>query len=419
MEGIFFGEVFYKKIDMSFNKFSFYKIFLLCGATFLMVATSCVQVKKATLYDGVEVIAPAPKPTDILSVVESDIYSDDATDVWGLEKDVCQDASITNTVVHSGSEALKVTWNRNAEGCKFAGIGIGWDSYAGKDLSEIMDYAAIQMYVRSQEGKSFGLAIVLTLIDYSGGMGFAYTSNKYFERTTIDEEWQKVLVPLSSFDIEIENLDPTNIKQLQLELQQSGSIYLDDISLVFYEPEPQKPWMVEEVLPNPTAMPIQILADAFINNNAWGLISDPCQTIELSDKEHSEGQKSLHLKWDNSAGDCKLTAFGASWNKWRPVDVTAIRATAAFQFDIKSTSESTDQIALKIGFEDYDRAKVFVSLDSKYVAGGKYSTDWKKVTVPLSAIPDGVDFTRIKQLYVELEKSGEVYIDNLRLVKLP
>jgi hypothetical protein len=403
---------------MSYNKLSSYKILLLCCGTFSLLTSACVQVKKATLYDGVEVVAPPVKPTDISLLVEPEIYSDDATDVWGLEKNVCQDASTTNTFVHSGSEALQITWNRDAEGCKWSGIGIGWDAYAGKDLSEVMDYVAVQMYVRTQKGKSFGLPIVLTLEDYSGGMGFSYTGNKYFERTTLDEQWQKVVVPLNSFEIEKENLDPTNIKQLQIELQQSGSIYLDDISLVFYEPEPQKPWLEEEILPNPTAMPIQILADAFINNNAWGLISDDCQTIELSDKEHSEGQKSLHVKWDNNAGECNLTAFGASWNKWHPVDMTNILSTTAFQFDIKTASGSVDQLPLKIGFEDYERAKVFVELESKFVAGGKYVNSWKKVTVPLSALPASVDFTRIKQLYIELEKSGEVYIDNLRLVKL-
>ena len=127
-----------------------------------------------------------------------------------------------------------MSWNRDVKGCKFAGIGIGWDGYAGKDLSEIMDYVAIQMYVRTQKGKSFGLPFVLTLEDYSGGMGFCYTSNKYFERTAIDEEWQKVIVPLADFDTEKENLDPSNIKQLQIELQQSGSVYLDDIKLIFY-----------------------------------------------------------------------------------------------------------------------------------------------------------------------------------------
>ncbi len=402
---------------MLFNKVSLYKISILAiSACFLLPA--CVQMKTASLYDGIEQEIKSPKPTDISLIVEPIIYNEDASDVWGLEKDVCQDASISTTIAYSGKESIKLSWNRNAKGCKFAGIGIGWDSYAGKDLSEIIDYVAIQMYVRSQEGKSFGLPFVLTLEDYSGGMGFSYTGNKYFERTTIDEEWQKVVVPLSSFEMEKENLNPSNIKQLQIELQQSGSVYIDDIRLVFYEPEPQEPWLEEEVLPNPLAMPIQLLDDAFINNNAWGLITDDCQIIKLSDREQSEGQKSLYVKWNNQDQSCKLTAFGLSWNKWHPVNVTSIRQKAAFQFDIKSVSGKTSQLPIKIGFEDYDRAQAFVDLQSQFVTGGQYTSKWKKVTVPLAAIPDGIDFTRIKHLHFKLEEAGEVYIDNIRLVQL-
>lgn len=392
-----------------------YSLSILAFAVILLFA-GCVQFKTMTLYDGEEPAERIPKPERISLVVEPLIYDEDATDVWGLEKDVCQDASLSD-IAHSGKESLKVSWNRNAPGCKFAGIGIGWDAWAGKDLTAIMDHAAIQMYVRTQEGKAYGLPIVLTLIDYSQGMGFAYTNNKYFERSAIDEEWQKVVVPLNSFDIETENLDPSNIQQLQLELQQSGSFYLDDISLVFYEEMKLEPWMQEEVLPNPLAMPKQILDDAFINNNAWGLISDDCQKIELTEQESSEGSKSLYVRWDATSGDCSLTAFGVSWNKWNPVDLTKARETAAFEFDLKMAKGSQAKLPLKIGFEDYERAKTFVSLQSDFVEGGSYTTSWKKVKVPVSAIPNNIDYARIKQLYFQLEGRGEVYIDNLRLVK--
>lgn len=390
------------------------KKYTLLPFVLLFVFSGCVKFKKVALYDGIEPTIQEPIPTNISLIVEPRIYDEDATDVWGLEKDVCQEGSISD-VAYSGKESIKISWNRDAKGCDFAGIGIGWDNWAGKDLSQIMDKVAIQMYVRTQEGRAFGLPMVLTLIDYSDGMGFSYTTNKYFERSAIDEKWQKVVVPLSSFETEKENLDPSNIKQLQIELQQSGSVYLDDISLVFYEEQPQTPWMVEEKLPDAIATPRQIFDDEFVNNNVWGLISDGCQSFKLSSQESSEGSKSLHLKWDG-ANDCKLTSFGASWNKWNPVDLTPIYETAAFQFDLKMASGSSSSIPLYIGFEDYERAKTFVKLKPEFVKGGQYSTDWKKVTVPISAIPEGVDLKRVKQLYFNVENSGEVFIDNLKLV---
>jgi len=404
---------------MFLNKVRFEKSLAIIIAVFAASAFSCgVQFKEASLYDGVEKVEQPAKPKDIALIVEPTIYFDRITDVWGLEKDECQEASVSKEVAYSGEKSLQIKWDRNAEGCKWAGIGIGWDGWAGKDLSEIVDYVAIQMYVRTQEGKSFGLPLVLTFEDYSGGMGFSYTGNKYFERTTIDEEWQKVVVPLSSFEIEKENLDFTNIKQLQIELQQSGSIYLDDISLVFYEPEPQELWMEEEVLPNPTAFPIQIFDDAFINNNSWGLISDQCQTIELTGNESSSGQKSIYAKWDSNIEGCKLTAFGVSWNKWHPVDLTSVRQNAAIQFDIKIISGNPDEFKFKVGFEDYDRAKSFAKMDAQFTEKGQFPDDWNKITIPLSAVSNEVNYTKIKQLYFDLEGSGEIYIDNIQIIPL-
>ena len=259
---------------------------------------------------------------------------------------------------------------------------------------------------------------MLTLEDYSGGMGFAYTGNKYFERTTIDTVWQKVVVPLNDFEIEKENLDLTNIKQLQIELQQSGSVYLDDIRLVFYEPVPQEAWMEEETLPNPIAFPIQVFEDAFINNNGWGLINDQCQTIELNDNESSTGQKSIYAKWDANAENCSLTSFGVSWNKWHPVDLTTVRQNAAIQFDIKIMSGDLNSFRFKVGFEDYERVKSFANLDAKFTDRGKFTNDWTKVVIPLSAVSDEIDYARIKQMYFDLEGAGEVYVDNIKLIPL-
>jgi hypothetical protein len=379
--------------------------------------SGCVEFKQMKLYDGIQQDPPPVKPEKISSIVEPVIFYDDMTDVWGVEDEICKRASVSTDVVYSGNKAIKISWDRNEKGCIFAGFGIGWDRYAGKDLSEIMDFVAIQLHVRTVQGKMFGLPIVLTLEDYSGGMGFCYTTNKYFERTAIDEDWQKVLVPLSDFDLETENLNPGNIKQLQLELQQSGSVYIDDISLVFYDPVPQEPWMVEESLPNPVNFPIQLFDESFINDNFWGLIKDECQNIKLSDDAASVGGTSIYADWNDNA-KCNLVAFGISWNKWRPVDLTPVLNSGAIQFDLRIKSGIETSLPVKIGFEDYDRAKGFVELSDRHVSSGEYNKVWQRVTVPLSEMPENLDMKHIKQLYIEFEGSGKVFFDNIQLVNL-
>ncbi len=378
----------------------------------------CVQFKPQSLYDGLEPLEKPEKPEVLSIVVEPVIFRDNANDMWGLKSDSCQTASLTSEVTHSGTEAIDLEWNPTAGGCDFAGIGIGWDGYVGKDLTSIMDYAAIQFYVRSKSGRMFGLPIVLTLEDHSGGMGFSYTDNKYFERTAIDEQWQKVVVPLSSFEMEKENLDPSNIKQLQLELQQSGKIYLDDIEIVFYTPEPIVPWMDEEVLPNPLSTPIVIFDKKFINDNYWGFIKDDCQNFELRPLDSSnEGGDVIHAKWEEKEG-CKLMTFGASWNKWKPVDLSGVLNSKGFSFRIKRVNGSSESLPVQVGLEDYDRAVTSVSLIPKYVEGGQYDKEWREVKIPLSDLPEDFDFTGTKQLLFSFEESGDVFIDDIKFIDL-
>ncbi|MEX1189533.1 MAG: hypothetical protein WED33_09765 [Bacteroidia bacterium] len=377
----------------------------------LIGAAGCVEFKEAKLYDGVEPKEKFKLPADISLIVEPKIFDDATKDLWGLKKDVCQDASIDHTIPYKGNDCIKLSWNREAEGCKFAGIGIGWDNYAGKDLSNLMNVAAIQFYVRTISGKMYGLPFVLTLEDYSGGMGFCYTSNKYFERSAIDEKWQRVVVPLADFDLEIENLDPSNIKQLQIELQQSGNVYLDDIKLVYYTPEPVIPWMLEEVLPDPLAMPVSIFNDAFINDNSWGLFSTDCHKVEISFNEKASGSKSIHAKWDFDKPKCDFNYWGASWNKWKPVDMTSVINSVAINFEIKYVGSASQDVYA--GLQDYDRSKAEINLKTLNLKPNV----WNSVSIPLNSLPQkSINFEKVKDFVMHFEGSGEVYIDDIRLV---
>ncbi len=388
-------------------------------AVLLALFTSCVQFKEATLYSGEMRKALPPKPERISSVVEPVLFKNATADVWGLEKDDCKEIGLSKDVYYVGSQSIKVVWDRETGNCIWAGFGIGWDGWAGKDLSALMDHAAFSFYVRTVEGKSFGLPFVLTLEDYSGGMGFCYTANKYFERTSIDETWQRVVVPLADFDIATEKLDVTNIKQLQIELQQSGAVYVDNLELVFFTPEPQEPWLEEEERPDPVDLPVALFEDDFINNNGWGLTKDNCKDFRRSTDEAAVGEKSIYAKWNANAENCHLMKFGVSWNRWFPTDVTSIQKKGAIQFQIKMiSSPRNENISINVGFEDYDRATTSVLVQNAYSATGRYAPQWTTVTVPLAQLPDNIDFKQVKHMYFEFLDQGECYIDDIRLVNM-
>ena len=382
-------------------RFAAYALFV--AAVMLSIA-GCVSFKTQTLYDGVEA-APAPvRVADISLLVEPEIFSDDLTDVWGLEKDACKEIVASNRVVAEGNTALHLQWNRRPEACEWAGLGIGWDSYAGKDLSQLIDTAAISMKVKAGAGRMFGLPIVLTLEDYSGGMGFAYTGNKYFERTVIDEEWQTVVVPLAAFDMEVENLNPNNIKQLMFELQQSGDIYLDDIRLVFYEEPQEDPWLVEAPRADATAFPIVLFDETFINGNGWGLMENGCRSIGLSEAEAFSGQHSLAVTWNGTSG-CGAIQVGTSWNRWFPVDMT--RLDGANQLSLHYLNANAGGRML-VQLQDYNG--VYSEAVAVDFAGG---AGWTEVTIPVERLLQGINAKDVKQLVFTFEGEGEVYLDAL------
>ncbi|OZC03557.1 hypothetical protein, partial [Rubricoccus marinus] len=348
-------------------------------AALALGATGCVQFQPVSLYDAVEA-APVPeRPRKLSLAVEPTIYSDQNDDtIWFQDDTNCTQGALTEDVVYDGRRAVQVSWDRGAEGCEWAGLGFGWDNWVGKDLSEVLPYAAVQMHVRTQEGKMYGLPIVMTLEDYAGGMGFAYTGNRYFERPFIDEEWQTVTVPLAAFELTEENLDPTNVKQIMFELQQSGSIYIDDISLIFYEEPEQEPWIILPERPDPTALPIQLFGDAFINDDGWGLVTDECQSIQTV-ASGARGQV-LSLQWDVRDNGCYEGVMGVSWDQWYPVDVTSIAPEAAIQFDVRLPSGTATRVPVRIGLEDYNRQLSQIILDARYADAGQFSTEWQTVT---------------------------------------
>lgn len=412
--------------------------FLASGVVLLITmigVTGCVQFQPVSLYDAVEP-APIPeRPRKLSLAVEPTIYDDQNDDTIWFQDDVnCTQGQLTEEVVFDGRRAVQVSWDRSAEGCEWAGLGIGWDGWAGKDLSQVLPYAAIQMQVRTQQGRMYGLPIVLTLEDYSGGMGFAYTGNGYFERYFIDEEWQSVTVPLANFDLEVEGLDVTNVKQLMFELQQSGSVYIDDVKLVWYEPEPQEPWIVLPERPDPTALPITLYDNTFINDDGWGLVTDDCQSVT----KQASGERGdvIRMAWDMSPRDCYEGMVGASWDKWYPIDMSSISETGAVQFDVRLPSGTSTQLPVRVALEDYSRQVSQIILDARYTDSGRFTTEWQTVTIPftelrgggrelaaapattgdLPAFRNGANYESIKQFIFFLDDSGEVLIDNIRLI---
>ena len=145
---------------------------LLIATGILALFTGCeVSFKTLTLDDNL----PVPKPiVGLGDFTATTIFKNSMNDVWESEFE-CETVAAT-AVASEGEQALKVEWDRG--GCEWAGFGSGWDAWQPKDLSEIMDKAAVEFKIRSVEGEANIPLIIFLLEDYGGTMCAAHANGK-------------------------------------------------------------------------------------------------------------------------------------------------------------------------------------------------------------------------------------------------
>jgi len=55
------------------------------------------------------------------------------------------------------------------------------------------------------------------------------------ENKVLDENWNKVTIPLTEFKIDRDKCDLSNIKQLTIQFEVKGHIFIDEIEIVEYK----------------------------------------------------------------------------------------------------------------------------------------------------------------------------------------
>jgi hypothetical protein len=110
-------------------------------------------------------------------------------------------------------------------------MGIGWDSWTGKDLSRILDRAAIQFKAYSPTGKIKSLPLAASLEDFGGSQAWLGITGNLIKYEG-DDKWATVTLPLGDFSWEEFNADASNIKQFIIQFEAAGDFYADDIKIV-------------------------------------------------------------------------------------------------------------------------------------------------------------------------------------------
>ena len=194
---------------------------------FIWVHNSCVSPKPSVLYIDNSVPDTSFYAADI-------IFKDVMTSEFWTSTAECLYAESRPEAGYNSPLGIYVKWDRLTFGCPWQGIGFGWDNWTGKDLSAIKNEAAIEFYVRMPEGERNSLPWAAGLEDFTGAQAWLGLNPNTQMADKITEEWSKIVLPLSEFNWNEQNANAGNIKQLIIQLDAEGEIYIDEVRIVPY-----------------------------------------------------------------------------------------------------------------------------------------------------------------------------------------
>jgi hypothetical protein len=194
-----------------------------------MLFQSCVSFQKKELWveTTCELRPPSIGNFYGLTIADEGVSSE----IWFTQNEKCLQVKSNVNVVYSGQKSLELIWDKQAGNCGWLGMGIGWDAWSGKNLSLILDKAAIQIKAFSLNGAIKSLPLAVALEDYSGQQAWLGMMPQYIQYLE-GELWATITLPLNDFAWEQFQADAGNIKQLIIQFEASGNIFFDDIKLV-------------------------------------------------------------------------------------------------------------------------------------------------------------------------------------------
>ena len=195
----------------------------------ILLLQGCVQWQPLALYEE-----PLPEQADdgLKGFTSSLIWQEQWTsELWVTQEKKCIELNLENQNAAKGQNFLHLKWNKQAGGCPWLGLGLGWDGWSGKDISMITSSADLTIQLKNFGGKPLkaGLPGALGFEDFSGNQSYVGLFGKYVEGGAIGSDWVTMRIPLADIVSQNPDLDVTAIKQMIITLESEGNIGLDEI----------------------------------------------------------------------------------------------------------------------------------------------------------------------------------------------
>ena len=264
--------------------------------------------KKMGLYDGAY-----SEEENVRGYTQLEIFNGNLIDFWTSEGKDC----ISGKLDMQQETFLDLKWDKDHNGCDWVGMGFGWDSWSGKDMSYVIDTLSIEMLVKCKEGAIKNLPWALCMEDYEGGQAWIGFNNSFIQGESISENWTKVTIPLSLFPFKDNKVNTTNIKQFMIQVFASGTLQIQHIKLVPFSGK-----LKEEV----TALQKNIKVDGNLtewtepftpvgNNNSFSvaytdtLLYFAVKVFDETPRENSQSEGNL---WNGDAIEIAFSTNGAA-----------------------------------------------------------------------------------------------------------
>jgi len=351
---------------------------------------------------------------------DKEVFSNQTADVWGLEKTDCKHFSRIDTLAYKGKSSIKLQWNKTGS-CAWLGFGIGWNGYAAKDLTPVMQNGNITFFIRAIKGTQFVPTLIFLLEDYSGIQTATLFKAKYLERYPIDEAWQKVSIPLSGFlEAAGPKSDFSNIKSLNVECQGEGAILIDEI---YIEEGSKLNGRVSKKFGQTITQTFPTLIFEDDMQYAWGLGNYSGRNIQIDSQVYLMGSKALHMQWNTTSLPNVNNQLGFNWERWQAIALYDSVVAYSLSMYIYAPNK-LNLNKLQVGFESYAGEQVNIGLNQTYVSNTEFidnqGNKWLKVRIPLAAFnweKSQFNVQKFKQLLITFTQEGELWIDHIQLEK--
>ncbi len=375
-----------------------------CRIIFISICFySCNNMQEVSLYSSIDI---PPNPFENFAF--KNIFLDShLSKVNGLKNTTCKKVYFEKENSYSGRDHLHVIWD--SQDCKYVGIGFAWDNYKAKDLSKIITSSAIEMMIRVDKNEYTKLPMFFSLWDYGGKQCSSKINYLDIEGGVIDKNWTKVRIPLQAFNYERKGVNMSNIKELRIEFQQSGSVHIDDMKIVPHEHNYTK--TDTEFKTTYNSFPIQIGVGS---QYWWGINPTYSSNFKFASNSIEGQSESLIVDVDLSEKN-SWNNFGFSFDKWNHVDISQIYSTSALNFKIKSSSIPNLQIMI-VSYKG-DKRRVYRLIDEsnyKEVQKGVY-----EVLIPIKSFDKYqlIDWSSLKEIRITVKESSQFEIFQFQLVE--